>query len=129
MSSKPQIVTPIKRAEGLGSAHDGLHHWLSLRISSIALIPLCAWFIISVIRLTRTDHAHLLEFFHSPVNAVLMALLVAFSFYHAVLGLQEVVEDYVHSKFKKAVSLLVIRFGLLGLGAITILSIIKMHLA
>ena len=129
MSSKPTIATPLKRAEGLGSSHSGVHHWLALRISSMALIPLGIWFVVSVLRLAHSDHAALMEFFNNPINAVLMALVVGFSFHHTMLGLQEVIEDYVHCKIKKTTMLLLIRFGLLGLGAVTVLAIVKMHLA
>ena len=98
------------------------------RVTAVALLPLVVWFVASVILLTRTDHATLIDFFKAPINAVLMAILIIFSFYHAALGLQEIVEDYVHGKFAKLVTLLVIKFGLLLLGTITVLAIVKMHL-
>lgn len=121
------IKTPLKRVEGLGSAHHGVHHWIMLRSTAVALIPLSVWFVVNLIILSKSDFAQLLQFFKSPVNALLMALLVVFSFYHAALGLREVVEDYVHRKFKKSVTILFINLALLALGTLTVMAIAKMH--
>ena len=121
------LETPLKHAEELGSAHHGSGHWLILRITSLALLPLTVWFVVTVIRLSKVEQPQLVGFFQSPINALLMALLIAFSFYHTALGLQEVVEDYVHKKFTKATLLLIINLGLLALGILTIMAIVKMH--
>ena len=128
MKKKSEIVTPLKRAEGLGSAHSGVYHWIMLRVSAIALIPLSIWFVFSVIKLTKYNHLQFSLFFRSPFNALLMALLVGFSFYHAASGLTEVIEDYVHNKFKKTITLLVIKFTIFGAGLATILAVVKLHL-
>jgi succinate dehydrogenase / fumarate reductase membrane anchor subunit len=118
--------TLLKEAR-LGSAHHGAYHWLILRVTALALIPLSVWFVVTLITLTRAGHQQVSEFFLSPLHAILMALMVVFSFYHAALGLQEVIEDYVHGKFKKIISLLVINFSLLLVGGVTLLAVIKMH--
>ncbi len=119
----------MKNGAATSKSGHGSGHWLILRITSIALLPLTIWFVVSVISLSKADHAQLLEFFKSPIHAGLMALLVAFSFYHAALGLQEVVEDYVHAKVTKSATLLVLNISLLLLGGLTLTAIIKMHLA
>lgn len=126
--SSNNLRSALSEARGKGSAHEGAHHWLHQRITAIANIPLVLWFVYSIVCLVNQDHAAAGQFFNSPVNAALMSLLIISSFYHAALGLQIVVEDYVSSKAKRIVTLLVIKLGLFGLAATTILAIIKMHL-
>jgi succinate dehydrogenase / fumarate reductase, membrane anchor subunit len=89
--------TPLSRAIGLGSAHSGVQHWWAQRVSAIALIPLTVWFIAAIIAQTGADYTAFVAWMRNPVTDILMGLLLIALFYHAALGLQVVVEDYIHS--------------------------------
>lgn len=128
MSNIKGISSPLKRAKGLGSAHDGLHHWIVQRITAIALIPLTIWFVVSLIQLSGSDYAQAVAFFKSPLNAVLMAGVIIAAFWHAALGLQVVIEDYVHCNVKKISALLVVKIGCYGLAIAGVLAIAKLNL-
>ena len=100
--------TPLGRARGLGSAKQGTGHWLAQRFTAVALIPLTLWFVISVMIYMRADYVTVLSWLHSPVVAVLLVLLVATLYYHAYLGLQTVIEDYVHDEWLKVSTLVLL---------------------
>lgn len=102
--------TPVKQARGLGSARSGVRHWWLQRVTAIALIPLGVWFAASFIALLGADYTTVTAWLSHPLNAILMALLVAVMFHHSALGIQVVIEDYVHGEALKIASLLVIKF-------------------
>lgn len=89
------LETPLHKAQGLGAAHAGVSHFFKQRASAIALIPLSLWFAISALGLVGAPLAAVLNFLFNPVNAALMAAFILTSLYHMVLGLQEVILDYV----------------------------------
>src|SRR3954466_1343212 len=93
----PEMKSPLGRAIGLGSAKEGVDHWWWQRISSIALVPLALWFVITVIRLAGADLQAVVDWLDSPVQATLFILLLGAIFYHGALGLQVVIEDYVEN--------------------------------
>jgi succinate dehydrogenase / fumarate reductase membrane anchor subunit len=117
--------SPLGRVRGLGAAHAGTQHWYLERVTSIALVPLTIWFVAAVIGLLGEPHAAVLDWLSSPWSATLAVLFVAVSFYHAALGLQVVIEDYVHSELPKTALLLAVKFlcGLLGTAGV--LSVLK----
>ena len=88
--------SPIGRARGLGSAREGGEHWLTERVSSIALLLLGSWLLVSLLLLPKLDLATLLEWLHAPSGAVPMALLIVVGFRHALDGMKVIVDDYVH---------------------------------
>jgi len=94
--------TPLSRAIGLGSAHSGVQHWWAQRVSAIALIPLTVWFIASIVAQTGADYVNFVAWMRNPITDILMGLLLIALFYHAALGLQVIVEDYIHYDFKFA---------------------------
>ncbi len=95
------LETPLHKAQGLGASHSGAGHFWRQRVSAVALIPLTVWFAISVLGLVGAPLAAVLAFLFNPVNAVLMAAFILIGLYHMVLGLQEVILDYVpHPGFK-----------------------------
>ncbi|HET7395951.1 MAG TPA: succinate dehydrogenase, hydrophobic membrane anchor protein [Gammaproteobacteria bacterium] len=104
------LRTPLARARGLGSAKEGTAHWMSQRISALALIPLTLWFAYSVLLLMHAGYAQTYAWIHAPLVSVLLVILIGTAFYHAYLGLQVVIEDYVHGELSKFSSLLLIRF-------------------
>lgn len=102
--------TPLARAIGLGSGKEGVRSWLAERVSAVALIPLTLWFVASIIVHTESDYAKFVVWLRTPLSAILMVLLVIALFYHTALGLQVVIEDYVHSGAKIA-AVIVMRLG------------------
>lgn len=116
MSAK-DLRHPIKRARGLGSAQSGVGHWWTQRVTAVALIALGLWFLVVVLRVAHGDFATARELVARPWNAVLLIAFVITMFWHAVLGLQVIIEDYVHTRWKE-VSLLVLVKFLAVLGAL-----------
>ncbi|MEW5834748.1 MAG: succinate dehydrogenase, hydrophobic membrane anchor protein [Pseudomonadota bacterium] len=119
---------PIKRARGLGSAQSGVGHWWTQRVTASALIVLGLWFLVTVLRLAHADFATAHALVARPWNAVLLIAFVITMFWHAVLGLQVVIEDYVHTRWKE-VSLLVLVKFLAVLGALaSVLAVLRIAL-
>lgn len=96
--SKGDSATPLGKVRGLGSAHHGGTHWLAERFSSVALLLLGLWFVISLVLLPDLTRGTLLEWLRQPVPAVLMGLFVVSAFAHGLDGLKVVVDDYVHDE-------------------------------
>ena len=86
----------LGRARGLGSAKSGMHHWIAQRLTAIALVPLTLWFVFSVFTLAGASHAVMIAWMQSPLHLVLMLALIGATFHHMQLGLQTVIEDYIH---------------------------------
>ena len=95
------IRTPFSRVQGLGAAHSGTEHFWRERASSVALIPLTAWFVYAAIHMIGLSYEDVFTFLHEPVNAIAMLLFVIASVIHMTLGLQVVIEDYVHTEGSK----------------------------
>lgn len=97
-SSNTRLDTPMNRVLGLGSAKDGVGHWWSQRITSIALVPLTILFVIPFAGAIGEGHQAVRLIYADPFNAIIAALFLAVTFYHLAQGLQVVIEDYVESK-------------------------------
>lgn len=89
--------SPLGQARGLGSAKGGSAHWWTQRVTAVALVPLAIWFLASLVALGRGNHADFAIWLQSPLNTILMVSLVIALFWHMALGLQVVVDDYVHT--------------------------------
>jgi len=109
--------TPLGAARGLGSAKHGFSHWWGQRVSALALIPLSLWFAGSVLQLSHADYMSVILWLHTPWVAVLLSLFLVTLLYHAYLGVQVVIEDYVHQKGIEVASLLLVKFACILLGA------------
>lgn len=119
--------TPLGRALGFGSARDGVENWWLERISAVALVPLTIWFTALLVAHTGDDYAALIAWLRTPLTTTLMALLLIALFHHTALGLQVIIEDYVHSGLR--IPLLVgMRLGCLALAVAGILAILKIAL-
>jgi succinate dehydrogenase / fumarate reductase membrane anchor subunit len=105
-----QMRSPLGRVLGLGSAKEGVEHWWRQRTTALLLVPLTLWFVITAIGLIGADRAAIAAWMHNPMAAVFMILLIVTTFYHAALGLQVVIEDYVHGEAARITTLLVMRF-------------------
>ena len=93
-----QLRTPTKIASGLGSAKTGVHHFMVQRITAVALLGLGVWFVWLVLSMLHMDYAAARALVAQPFNAVLMFAFIVALFWHAQLGLQVVIEDYVHTQ-------------------------------
>ena len=107
--AETRLRSPLGRAIGLGSAKEGVEHWWRQRVTALALVPLVLWFVISLIGLAGADRAALVAWVHHPMPAMLLILLLVATFYHAALGLQVVIEDYIHGEAMRLGALLVMR--------------------
>jgi len=123
------VRTPLARVEGLGSAHRGTEHFISQRVTAVALIPLAIWFAVSVLSLIGASRIEAVQFLAEPVNAVLMALFIIAALMHMVLGLQMVIEDYITGEAGKVVLLVLNKFFAWIVGAASILALLKIALS
>lgn len=119
------LRSPLARARGLGAAHSGTHHWWVQRLTSIALVPLILWLAFSFVSLATADHATATAWLRAPVNAVLMLALIGILFQHMQLGLQVVIEDYVHGHGSKLVALVAVKYGTALLAIAAIFAVFK----
>ena len=119
------LRSPLGLARGLGSAKEGTAHWWAQRVTAIALIPLVRWFVASLLCLIGADHATTIAWIGAPRPAILLILLFTATFYHAQLGLQVVLEDYVHNEGLKLASILLVKFACLVLGLAAVFGVLK----
>lgn len=120
--------TPLKRALGLGSARHGVQHFVVQRVTAIALVLLGVWFVTFVLRLPGLDYVEARALLAAPCNALLMALFAVAAFWHAQLGLQVVVEDYVHTHGWQLFLQVAIRFLCIIGAAASVLAILRIAL-
>lgn len=120
---------PLARARGLGSAKSGTHHWWMQRLTAVALVPLSLWFVASLIALATADHATVIEWLASPTAAILCCALIVAVFYHGQLGLQVVLEDYVHAEGLKLASIVLTKLVSLLLAAACLFAVLKIAFA
>ena len=104
------LQTPLHKVQGLGPSHSGTGHFWRQRITAVALVPLGLWFTYAILGLVDTNEVAILSFLSKPWNALLMAAFSTTLLYHMALGLQDIVDDYVHSPGMKIFSLLAVRF-------------------
>lgn len=122
------LRTPLARARGLGSAGDGVGHWRAQRISAIALAPLALWFVASLVALAGADHAEVAAWIARPPVAVALILMLGAVFWHLKLGMQAVVEDYVHGGFARQFGLLANAFACAALAAASVFAVLGIAL-
>lgn len=116
------------KVRGLGSAKHGVSHWWLQRVSAVAMIPLFVWFITAVVSvLISPDVMNVAKWFSSSVNAIALVLLLCAMFFHAKLGLQVVIEDYIKCPYTKYTLLLSNIFFCFGGVAICIIAVLKLH--
>lgn len=136
MSAKPEdanmprhaqhdLSTPLARARGLGSAKSGVAHWWIQRVTAIALAPLSLFFIWVALTLMHMDYASAMAFIAYPDRAALLIIFTVAMFWHGQLGLQVVIEDYVHTRWIELTLLILVRFAA-ALGVVVcVLSIVR----
>jgi len=128
---EPHIDTmrsPLGQARGLGSARAGSGHWWAQNLTAIALVPLSLWFVCGMIRMigaSRQDVAHWLS---GPVALMLMLVLIVATFHHLQLGVQVVIEDYIHQPALRLWSLLLMKGASVVLAVLCIVAVLRLGL-
>ena len=120
------LKTPLGRVAGLGSAKEGTGHWWAQRLTAVALVPLSFLFVVFVFAFAGADHARAVQLMGNPLVAVIMLLFIVAGFYHMKLGMQVVIEDYVHHEGAKTVLLVGLALGSFALGTAAIFAVLKL---
>lgn len=122
------LRSDLGRVKGLGSAKEGVQHWRLQRLTAIALLPLTLWFVMSLLCVFQGSHAEVVQWIGQPhITVLLLALSIAL-FWHLLLGVQVVIEDYVHVPWQQIVAQVLLRAGV-GLGGLlAVVSILKISL-
>ena len=123
-----ELRSSLGRVRGLGSAKEGVGHWWAQRVTAIALVPLSIWFVVAAISLMGADYAQYQAWIGQFGNALLMILTTMVMFYHAHLGMQVVIEDYVHGEGARVITLLLVKFVLAVLAASCVLAVVLVAL-
>lgn len=118
--------TALGRVRGLGSAKSGVGHWWSQRATAVANILLLTWFIVSLLRLPDLGYFTVANWLRHPEAAIPMLLFVASVFHHFRLGVQVMIEDYVHEEGMKLIALLALNFYTIAGGAVALFAILKL---
>lgn len=118
----------LGEARGHGSARHGARHWWLQRVSALALVPLMLWFVSSLVTMVSADHAAVVAWIASPPATLLLLSLVALAFFHAKLGLQVVLEDYVHVHWLKVLGQIGLNIAMVLLALAALLAILRISL-
>jgi succinate dehydrogenase / fumarate reductase, membrane anchor subunit len=128
MSEPTDLRTPLGHAIGLGSAKEGVQHWWAQRLTAVALVPLALWFCAGLIAHAGADRTAVFQWLGSPLQAILMVLLLGTGFHHMALGVQVVIEDYVETEWVKIGALILNRFIAYGLAVAGIFAVMRIAL-
>jgi succinate dehydrogenase / fumarate reductase membrane anchor subunit len=119
------LKSPLRRVTYLGSAKGGSGHWFAQRVSAVALVLLGLWLVAALATMGGGSHANVVAWLSSPVTAAFAVLLVLVAAWHAVLGLQVVIEDYVGAKGQRLAVLLVVKFVFAVAAVIGVLAVLR----
>jgi succinate dehydrogenase / fumarate reductase, membrane anchor subunit len=123
------LETPAARVRGLGPAGEGGHHWWTERLTSVATLALFVWLAVSLLRLPALDHRTVTEWLAHPLAAVPMLLLILATFWHLKLGLQVVIDDYVHEPGNRFFAILLLNFAAVAGAAFALFAVLKIAFA
>lgn len=123
--AESEFKNPLARARGLGSTGTGFDHWWLQRVTACSNLFLMLWAICSVVGLVGVDYEGFTTWLAQPIHAILLSLFIVSTFTHAALGLQIIIEDYVHCEISKVISLIALRLVLTGLAVAALFSILK----
>jgi len=115
----------LAEARGLGSAKEGVGHWWAQRVTAIALVPLSLWFVTAILCRIGADYLVVKDWLSRPLTLTLMALFLVALGYHAVLGVQVVIEDYVHTPWLKITLVVLVKLLAVALGAACLFAVLK----
>ena len=122
------LESPLGKFLGHGSAKEGTEHWWSQRLTSVALVPLTLWFVFALFGLDSLEYAVVVVWLAEPLNAILLLLLIVSMLHHSQLGLEVVVEDYVHTGWVKVLTLMTFKFIHIGMGVAGVYAVIIISL-
>lgn len=126
---KSGLKNPLSRARGLGSAKSGVHHWMMQRLTAVSNLILGLWLMYSIVMNADLQYMAGAEgWLSQPVNAIGVILFVISSLYHSLLGVQVVVEDYIHHEGFKIVKLMAVRLVFCAMGVACIFSVLQVAL-
>ncbi len=117
--------TPLGRVRGLGSAHSGTGHFWHQRLTALSNIPLVIAFVVIVTSLLRSNHAAVVQTLGSPPVAIIMLLFIVSITWHMRLGMQVIIEDYVHHEGRRIVLLIANTFFAIAIGLASAFAILK----
>jgi succinate dehydrogenase / fumarate reductase membrane anchor subunit len=129
MDQQRRLRSPLGQVIGLGSAKEGVDHWWHQRLTAVALVPLSLWFVASLLAHLGDDRRHLVVWAGAPIPAILLIILIGTTFYHAALGVQVVIEDYVHGEGAKLSLLILVRFACFFLAVAGIFAVLRLAFA
>jgi succinate dehydrogenase / fumarate reductase, membrane anchor subunit len=119
------LRSPIGRVLGLGAAKEGFSHWWLQRVTSVALVLLGLWFVTVLLRMPTFQYEFVVAWIAMPLNAVLLLLLIGTLVYHSQLGVQVVVEDYVHHHGLKVATMMLLTFAHVAVAALAIFAVLR----
>lgn len=119
------MATALGRVRGLGAAKSGVGHWWTQRLTAVANILVMAWFVVSLLLLPNLEYATVIAWLRQPVAAVPMLLLILSVFTHFRMGVQVLIEDYLHAEGNKLLSLVALNFYVVAAGAVAAFSVLR----
>lgn len=122
------LRSPLGRVLGHGVAKSGVHHWWMQRLTAIALLPLTLWLLCALISLPLADHAAVTQWIGSGLHPLWLVMTVAIMAWHSSLGVQVVIEDYVHGAGLRTFSLIATNFAHLVVAAVAIFAVLRIAL-
>lgn len=136
MISKTGLITPLAKAKGFGSAKEGTHHWWVQRLTALINLPLILWLVWHMVHFVagadlsspeavQEGYNVARSWIAAPLNTILLSVLIVNLCWHVNLGLQVVIEDYVHAKFAKFTSLVLMKLSVVAILAVGLFSVLK----
>ena len=122
------LRSPLGRVLGLGSAREGTHHWWVQRLTSVALVPLTIWFVVSLLLLPSLDYPTVVSWMGESSTALALIVLVLVATWHSQLGMRVIVEDYVHANGAKTVTLIALTFAHVLIALAGVFAVLKVAL-
>ena len=124
--SGTQFRTPLARVRALGSAKSGTGHFWHQRLTAVANVPLTIAFVVILVSLLGRSHAAVVQILGSPLVAIVMLLFIGSATYHMKLGMQVIIEDYVHDEKLKVAAIIANTFFAIAVAAVTVFAILKL---
>ena len=119
------VRSPLSRVLGLGAAKEGVQHWWLQRLTSVALVPLTIWFVVSLLALPSLGHATIVAWMSQSWTALLLIIFVLVAAWHSQLGVRVVVEDYVHGVGAKTLTLVLMSFAHVLIAVAGVFAVLK----
>lgn len=128
MKSTSPLTSSLARVRGLGSAKDGVHHWWMQRLTAVLLVPLSIWFVVELVsELAGANRVEVAAWLENPFAAVMLSGLLVSGLWHGKLGIQVVIEDYIHNESLRLFAIFANSFAFWAMGILSLFAIIKLH--